>query len=554
MLSRSVHKPSTVSILVAALAATQFLHCALDGGAPERHRVISIGVGPAGITYSGGTAEDHRWGPSAFALPTRGDGVVVSDVAARRVVEFAPNGTVRRSLDVSPLAVGVLDLEVEGDTLWLLDGAAQTPSVLHVDWNGTVLARAQVPEEAQRGLTGVTIEDGDLVLEVERGARLYKFDLEAGSLQAMSTHSHRGHTAIAHAADLTGRDLTRGWVEIDGLRVAIESEYLLAGAEVLAQGDEGDVFVRVEEARIVPEVEVHVTVRHLAPDGRLLGAITVPTQDRAVAPRHDVAVDRNGAVWIMRPGLTHVEFSVEDETALARPPFTQSSEPLVGLALPSADAPTFPSPLAELTGSRFYSGISCIRWSQINANAGEYLSTSVALTTANIDRGRAYCSVRQVPLYLGSAGTYSSVPYDWGGFSLPTQFVSGMASTSPRYVAGDVYTYGSGTSCSLGVDCSGFVSRVWGLLTKYGTATIANGSSGAPAAPLCSGTMCRAPTPGDAFNKAGSHIRLYAAAGSNGAYMYEATRDSYLDRVAYTYWTWSQLQGYQGIRYKSFCP
>src|ERR1700739_384498 len=71
-------------------------------------------------------------------------------------------------------------------------------------------------------------------------------------------------------------------------------------------------------------------------------------------------------------------------------------------------------------------------------------------------------------------GSNQHMPYCWGGFSTLLSFTSGFTANES---AGDNDCTTSGDcceSCALGVDCSGFVSRAWGLTTKYSTTTLEN--------------------------------------------------------------------------------
>jgi len=65
------------------------------------------------------------------------------------------------------------------------------------------------------------------------------------------------------------------------------------------------------------------------------------------------------------------------------------------------------------------------------------------------------------------------MPYMWGGFSSPREFARGLK--AGRY-AGDVYTAdkrrlldAAVSKYAIGIDCSGLVSRCWGLERSYST-------------------------------------------------------------------------------------
>jgi hypothetical protein len=132
-------------------------------------------------------------------------------------------------------------------------------------------------------------------------------------------------------------------------------------------------------------------------------------------------------------------------------------------------------------------------------------------------------------------GANTSMAYCWGGFSTQASFTTGL---THGLSAGDndCTTSGDGSeSCSLGVDCSGFVSRCWALSTKYSTSTLPNISTA-----YSSATMVQ---PGDIFNYAGSHVRLVETNYANGSYrVIEASANGW--DVAYHTYTASQLTSY----------
>jgi len=133
-------------------------------------------------------------------------------------------------------------------------------------------------------------------------------------------------------------------------------------------------------------------------------------------------------------------------------------------------------------------------------------------------------------------GDFMGVAYDWGGFDSLFQFSkkldAGQAAGSPA--GGDV------TSCTTGVDCSGFVSQTWRTSSKYGTSTIDQVSSTIPRASLL---------PGDAINDAGNHVVLFGHLLSSGEpYLYEAA--GFNTRInAFGGWSW--VDGYVPRRYQN---
>ena len=102
-------------------------------------------------------------------------------------------------------------------------------------------------------------------------------------------------------------------------------------------------------------------------------------------------------------------------------------------------------------------------------------------------------------LKVAAAGTeIKGIPYNWGGKGSIEQFRSEI---EQGYRAGNICSQvGRKLPRTTGLDCSGFVAQVWGV-PEFGTARAHRYS--VPIASLDDLQW------GDAFNKAGSHIRLF---------------------------------------------
>jgi len=97
------------------------------------------------------------------------------------------------------------------------------------------------------------------------------------------------------------------------------------------------------------------------------------------------------------------------------------------------------------------------------------------------------------------------VPYKWGGFDSLESFGRGIKAGK---AGGDLYSSekrrlgGKAVSASaVGLDCSGFVSRCWGLKEKQSTGSLAD---------ICVKLRGLAELrPGDVLNQAGGHVVLF---------------------------------------------
>ncbi len=134
------------------------------------------------------------------------------------------------------------------------------------------------------------------------------------------------------------------------------------------------------------------------------------------------------------------------------------------------------------------------------------------------------------------------MPYDWGGWDSVSGYNGYMDPGTAQ--AGDINTAGV-ESCSKGVDCSGFVTRVWQLTSKYSTSTLPKISMR-----LASTADLK---PGDILNDAGSHVVLFSGLAANGVWDYESTQYNAVDRVVYMFSSWTRLNGYLPRRYNNVC-
>lgn len=100
---------------------------------------------------------------------------------------------------------------------------------------------------------------------------------------------------------------------------------------------------------------------------------------------------------------------------------------------------------------------------------------------------------------------HRGLPYHWGGFSTPDEFLAGLEAGRP---VGDMYTtfkraklYDAVSKIPVGIDCSGFVSRCWKLPKPYSTRSLPSLCE-----PLTSYAELKA---GDILNLYNNHVLLF---------------------------------------------
>jgi hypothetical protein len=134
----------------------------------------------------------------------------------------------------------------------------------------------------------------------------------------------------------------------------------------------------------------------------------------------------------------------------------------------------------------------------------------------------------------------TGVPYDWGGIDSVEAFEQKLAK---GFAAGS-HSRDGVTNCTAGIDCSGFAAFCWGLRSHNYTTRSIREIAGKPKYNWFTDMK-----PGDALNKAGSHIVLFAGYNADGTInIYEASGSA--ARVVFHKTTWSRLKGYIPLQYK----
>ncbi|MFT3770571.1 MAG: MYXO-CTERM sorting domain-containing protein [Minicystis sp.] len=171
---------------------------------------------------------------------------------------------------------------------------------------------------------------------------------------------------------------------------------------------------------------------------------------------------------------------------------------------------------------------SAIPRSEVMARAKSFAYHPWSAATPNLT---ASCAAAYTSVYV--PGDYVGLPYDWGGYMSLFEFDQGLS----QGLGAGSYPEDGVLSCTVGLDCSGFVSKCWDT-GHYTTSSIPQISSAIDAASLL---------PGDAFNDAGYHVALYSHTLGNGEpVFYEAIGyNVHLNATE----GWSHVDGYIPRRY-----
>jgi hypothetical protein len=496
--------------------------------------MLSVPVGgPEGLSYFGGLVDMQKTGPTSFDISEDGT-FWFGDNEAKRVRQYDRGGKLVRTVDFTDEVAGIADLEVDAASVTVLDVAASNPGILRKEIVSGRKSIVELPKDVfftadgAVAVTGLVRDSGRNVVAERLGGKDFAPLADANgktNLGPVGSRigflAHHGRSFAVGGGDPSTGDLS-GEVVVNGKARSIEPlpSNFVGGVEFLGANRGGDYWTRVDEVNMTGDVvRVTQTVRQFSASGKLLGTATVPLDEREMHVDHGVQIGPDGEVYAMVPRKSSVDIV---RLPVVAPGLTP---PLV--ASPS-QAPA--NPETVLTDAVPIHHMQCSDTTHVASTWSSYHNNSVSLSNHAINGA---CSGRTKPRYLGGAGTYGSVSYDWGGWDTVAGFNNAMAAGSQ---AGDIHTAAS-EGCSKGVDCSGYVGRVWQHNEmKYGTATLPNISH------ALSGTSRLVLW--DIFNKSGSHTLLFIGFSGNGFAGSESTITASYDRVVYRVIDWGYVNGY----------
>jgi cell wall-associated NlpC family hydrolase len=462
-----------------------------------------------------------------------------SDQAARGVV-VAPSGFERVGSGPSSL-------------FWIRDGLtgivdSLASSVAFVDDAGRVVGRAALPagfivSGTDANDTRILLLSGDRksVVELPRSLdpasppQLNPQPLPPSGRSAPGETVRRSRTQMAVPSVAGTARSAPAQLEVRSLTGSS-----LADAAEIGADKEGRRYVQWSElVSTNPSIVVRAFVGRYGADGRLTGVAELPIAEMDYIPDAYVAITGGGDVQVMVPTQTRMEIrTIPVQAVPAVNPRTTTniispgnlrrlqSEKGSAVAVETVvkgqqDAPAPRNLAPPAKQEREGRALEPITRAKVLELGREFISVQWTLAEGNYEQSglpdacdKAEGQYWSRPSWVRKdliGQTMTRIPYRWGGFDNPTVYVKRLGEGA---VAGDVCICrdSSHNDCivprAAGVDCSGFISRAWGLVRKYGTSTLAEVST------LVKNwqTNLGALKPGDALNRAGSHVRLVVEA------------------------------------------
>jgi hypothetical protein len=310
----------------------------------------------------------------------------------------------------------------------------------------------------------------------------------------------------------------------------------LGAVEFLEVDANGRMFVLTENIPMTAAAAAAYVAR-FSPQGVLESIYDIPLSESVALSRRFVTVSPDGDVFFLRTRETGVDVlgvgaravrkgGIIDDPSARRAPVARGKGKNAAIA---AVRPLTRKRVIE-TALAFESS----RWQLTKASYGE--DPDLVCTGFQRVRRPGYLNGRQNQEVQG-------IPYCWGCMGSLPQI---RASLSRGALAGNVCTRNAPRTDVVGVDCSAFVSATWGLATHFTTAAIP-----AIAAEVVNPWDM---LPGDALNKAGTHVMLFLRfTPDRKVEVMESSTGACNGRVCRSIYPLSSLlaRGYVPVRYRA---
>lgn len=253
-------------------------------------------------------------------------------------------------------------------------------------------------------------------------------------------------------------------------------------AEYIGTDEDGTVYsVHTRLTEKCSIISGELTLRAVTAEGKVKGSYVLPTQEYSYLPGKYAHVMENGNIYLMIPtGET-----VEVRKVALKEEMTSVLETI------SEEASALESKYASDVRSRKRSGLACTEEVTMTRDEARQRADAMAEYEWTLRRTHTLTSKsekgvtlpREVAYYKALNADNSSwrvemkgIPYCWGGFyALDTGF-SGRTfqqALDKYYLAGNIEAKGNYKYLTAGLDCSGYVSAVFGFTSKKNTGALA---------------------------------------------------------------------------------
>jgi hypothetical protein len=279
--------------------------------------------------------------------------------------------------------------------------------------------------------------------------------------------------------------------EIAKLRLRVRDR--IGVVEFLEIDNSGRMFVLTENIPDSSKRAATAFVVRFSPQGVQESVYDIPLQESVALSRRFIAISPDGDVYFLRSRKSEVDVVGVGSRAVR-----------ATAVIDNPNLPRLADNEARIAGKGPLAAVRPLTRQQVVQTAFGFEGLQCRLTPANYgpDPDTTCTGFNRIrrPGYLSGKlnEEVRGVPYCWGCHGSLNQFRVRIANGT---LAGNVCTHNDPRTDVAGVDCSAFVSAAWGLANHFTTAAI-------PAIT----TELASPwdlQPGDALNKAGTHVMLF---------------------------------------------
>ena len=363
-------------------------------------------------------------------------------------------------------------------------GLTQTRSTEALD-DFTLSAFAQMGSQALDSPAELLGERTRAVSANRKPARQFIASRGRGSIIAEVTMSDKLNSAQVEVREQASN------AQIAKLRLQVRDR--IGVVEFLEIDNSGRMFVLTENIPNNSKRPSAAFVVQFSPQGVQESIYDIPLQESVSLSRRFIAISPDGDVYFLRSRKTEVDVvgvgsrRVRSTAIIDNPTLPRFTDAETRISNKGPIAAVRPLTRQEVVQTAF--GFEGLQWRLTPANYGPDPDTTC--TGFNRIRRPGYLSGKLNQEVRG-------VPYCWGCHGSLNQFRTRIAN---GMLAGNVCTHNNPRPDVTGVDCSAFVSAAWGLANHFTTAAI----------PAISTELTNAwdLQPGDALNKAGTHVMLF---------------------------------------------
>jgi hypothetical protein len=280
-------------------------------------------------------------------------------------------------------------------------------------------------------------------------------------------------------------------MQIATLRLRVRDR--IGVVEFLDIDNSGRMFVLTENIPNNSKRAAAAFVVRFSPQGVQESVYDIPLQESVSLSRRFIAISPDGDVYFLRSRKSEIDVvgvgsrNVRPTAVIDNPSLPRLTDTETRITGKRPVAAVRPLTRQQVVQTAF--GFEGLQWRLAPANYGPDPDTTC--TGFNRIRRPGYLSGKLNQEVRG-------VPYCWGCHGSLNQFRTRLAN---GVLAGNVCTHNDPRPDVTGVDCSAFVSAAWGLANHFTTAAI----------PAITTQLDNAwdLQPGDALNKAGTHVMLF---------------------------------------------